>query len=102
MNTTLSLSRFFSRITNCVDGAPEQIAAPAFLIRSNILTMGTGIETSTQVLVLTAGSRLQDDIPTMTIKQVLAHLDGVFPMDEAVIDGKDSHGIALDLSSCFL
>lgn len=28
-----------------------------------------------------------DKAPPMTIKQVLAQLDGVFPMDEAVVDG---------------
>lgn len=29
----------------------------------------------------------QDKAATMTIKQILAQLDGVFPMDEAVIEG---------------
>lgn len=28
-----------------------------------------------------------DKAPPMTIKQILAQLDGVFPMDEAVVDG---------------
>lgn len=30
----------------------------------------------------------KDEVDSMTIKQILAHLGGVFPMDEAVIAGR--------------
>ncbi len=33
-----------------------------------------------------------DQAPPMTIKQILAQLGGVFPMDEAVVDGSDPNG----------
>lgn len=53
--------------------------------------MATATDTSPDLLASsTRAPSLQDETATMTIKQILAQLDGAFPMDEAVIDGKDS------------
>lgn len=50
-----------------------------------------GIEMSTGALISSTTDAIsQDKTATLTIKQILAQLDGSFPMDEAVINGECS------------
>ncbi len=47
-----------------------------------------------------AAPGLVDKLSSMTIKEILAHLGGVFPMDEAVVEGESQQPSPLCRSSC--
>lgn len=72
------------------EASPEDANAPSLEHADKVLATGNNGHQQPP--------KHEDKAPPMTIKQILAQLGGVFPMDEAVVEGIEPRGCFQSLS----